>query len=85
MNGERLTLEELELSSFVTSLPEEAQMAIAGACNWRYSFLRDGTMWEAGKYLLQKLGDWAGSQEMAGGSGTLNTQPGFFDTSYPCG
>jgi hypothetical protein len=79
MQQQRLSLDELELSSFVTSLPAEEQQAMAGACAWYISWTT-GIIYDAAKALVQSY-----AESTSGMGTTTETSAGFFDTSYPCG
>lgn len=79
MQTQTPSLDELELSSFVTSLPAEEQLAVKGAGCW------SPVTWVVAGWFYDQVKSAA--QEMAENPppNTTSTSAGFFDTSYPCG
>ncbi len=73
-------LDDLELRSFVTSIPAEEQLAIKGAglCWSLISWVGGNLLWEGTKAVIE-------SQVNSNYPTTTTTSAGFFDTSYPCG
>ncbi len=80
-NVNKYSLDELKVDSFVTTIPEAEQDMVRGGSG--------SLCWAVATYMagkaLDHYFDVTAERYRGAGGGDTNTDPGFFDTSYPCG